>query len=127
MYIVRKNGDDIYLEHAGKKGSKWGYTHGKRNGKRTAGEGDEDLPEVVYIDGKMYSRDSKGKLYRTYVGKGGVEVKEYAKVKNSNSLFGKRSTTSSSAKPGVKTTTYERGQIDRLIDKGRKFINSIFG
>lgn len=116
-----------YLSHKGTKGMKWGYTDGTRNGKRTAGEDDEeDLPEMTTIDGKLYAKDSKGRLYRNYVGKDGVKVKEYAKVKNGNGLIGGKSTKSSSTSPGVKYTTYERGKIDQWASKGRKIVDDFF-
>lgn len=31
--------DELNMQHSGTKGMRWGYTDGKRNGKRTAGEG----------------------------------------------------------------------------------------
>lgn len=31
--------DNFNMQHSGTKGMRWGYTDGKRNGKRTAGEG----------------------------------------------------------------------------------------
>lgn len=41
------NYTDNYLAHAGKKGMKWGYNDGKKNGKRTAGK---DIPISDKID-----------------------------------------------------------------------------
>lgn len=115
-----------HLSHAGKKGMKWGYNDGEPNGKRTAGEEDEEDLGLTTIDGKLYARDSKGRLYRNYIGKDGVEVKEYAKVKNSNRLIGGKSTKSYSTSPGVKYTTYERGKIEQAVNKGRKIIDDFF-
>lgn len=116
-----------HLAHKGTKGMKWGYTDGTRNGKRTAGEDDEeDLPEMTIIDGKLYGKDSKGRLYRNYIGKNGVKVKEYAKIKNSNKLIGGKSTKSHSTNPGVKYTTYERGKLDQWASAGRKIIDDFF-
>lgn len=116
----------IYLSHAGKKGMKWGYNDGEPNGKRTAGEeNDEDLG-LTTIDGKLYARDSKGRLYRNHIGKDGVEVKEYLKVKNSNKLISSKNTKAYSTKPGVKYTTYERGKLDQWVSSGRKIIDDFF-
>ena len=41
-YRVRRTSNNDYLAHAGKKGSRWGYTNGKRNGNRTA-EGEKPV------------------------------------------------------------------------------------
>lgn len=38
-----KNSDELY--HRGKKGMKWGYNDGRRNGKRTAGDYDNSAAE----------------------------------------------------------------------------------
>ena len=38
---MNKNRYYVYLAHGGKKGMKWGYNDGKRNGKRVAGDEDE--------------------------------------------------------------------------------------
>lgn len=64
-----------HLSHAGKKGMKWGYNDGEPNGKRTAGEEDKEDLGLTTIDGKLYARDSKGRLYRNYIGKDGNKFK----------------------------------------------------
>lgn len=37
-YRVKRSADYDYLAHGGKKGMKWGYNDGKKNGKRTASD-----------------------------------------------------------------------------------------
>lgn len=52
------NYTDNYLAHAGKKGMKWGYNDGKKNGKRTASQ------KIDYVASKLYKPfDEAGRDY----------------------------------------------------------------
>lgn len=66
-----------YLSHKGKKGAKWGYTNGKRNGKRTA-NGKEESGES-YLD-LLKRVPPNTKTQYTYKGKTYMlsDYKEYA-------------------------------------------------
>jgi len=65
MY-TRKND---YLQHDGKKGMKWGYNDGKRNGKRTAGD---DVNTVLYPTKDL-------DYYKDAAAAGAAELKDKAK------------------------------------------------
>lgn len=66
-YRIKRSSD--YLAHAGKKGMKWGYTDGKKNGKRTAEDVVNELADSIgykasYVEevrqlGLKYGFDSK--------------------------------------------------------------------
>lgn len=43
-----KNPDELY--HRGKKGMKWGYNDGKRNGKRTAGDDEDNEAAELFVE-----------------------------------------------------------------------------
>lgn len=90
------------LCHKGKKGMKWGFNDGKKNGKRTAGMEDPYDAE----------RTVTKTVTTTY--------------KNSDDLLDSK-TTSSNITSGTEEIVLERGKIsqtvDKLIDKGKSFIN----
>ena len=57
-----------YLAHAGKKGMKWGYNDGKKNGKRTA-EGeltDEEMIRILGLDKYAEYKDASNKADEAY-------------------------------------------------------------
>lgn len=113
-----KNSNDLY--HSGKKGMKWGYNDGKRNGKRTAGD---DVEKYIIKNGKTYKLveiDSNG--YAVYKSAKGNE--DYIKIRNSNSLLsetGVRSDSHTNTETGKKYVTrietIEVGKIDQLSNK----------
>jgi hypothetical protein len=56
-----KNSDELY--HRGKKGMKWGYNDGRRNGKRTAGDYDNSAAEKFVEE---YGTNFNGLSFRGY-------------------------------------------------------------
>lgn len=97
-----------YLAHAGKKGMKWGYTDGVRNGKRTAEEIEEALNQLKEkLQGGANDASEKAK-----------EIKEVAKKKVED--------ISSKAKDlvtNVKTATVR--EITDAANKGRAIVDRL--
>ncbi len=88
-----------YLSHAGKKGMKWGYNDGRRNGKKTA----EDPKEQARLDAQRRMRESNP--YRTsQQDKAGREINKGI----------------SSIKSGV--VRYARNEVGRYTDAARPAI-----
>lgn len=119
------------LYHKGTKGMKWGYNDGRRNGKRTAGEGESyldmleragDTPTQYEYNGKTYKLTD----YESYAGGG-----SRAQYTNGNhkiwvgdgSSWKDRSMTSIGG--DTKVTQIEKGKLTRYKEKVKKWINSL--
>lgn len=126
-----------YLMHKGKKGMKWGYNDGERNGKRTAGEGESylELLERVPADTEV-QRKVNGKTYNLSGYKNGtltytnpdnkndtVRVKQGKQRRTKQTTietFGGLSTSSYNSS----TTTISEGSMSRFAKKAKKWMNS---
>ena len=129
-YGATNNRKSLY--HKGTKGMKWGYNEGKRNGKRTAGEGPSfsDLMKIVPGDTPI-DYDYKGKTYRisdyeSYAGGGGRV--QYSNgnhkiwVKDGNT-WTDRSITSIGG--DTKVTQIEKGKLTQYKEKVDKWLYSL--
>lgn len=58
-----------YLYHKGVDGMKWGYTDGKKNGKRVAGEEEEDIEKKTSKEDAGNNGDTDKKTKKKYTGK----------------------------------------------------------
>ena len=96
------SGNNDWLAHKGVKGMRWGYTDGKLNGKRTAGEdeADEESEGTVIID-----EDYDGLF-------------DYKQTRQRHSFYeGNHSLTT--------TTVVGKGKITKAVEAGQKFVSSI--
>lgn len=64
-YIVTRSSNDNTISHSGKKGMKWGYSDGEKNGKRTAGDvisdwaGVDESIELAKAKGRETAKEEK--------------------------------------------------------------------
>lgn len=129
-YGVTNNRKSLY--HKGTKGMKWGYNEGKRNGKRTAGEGESyldllkrvpgDTPTQYTYNGKTYNISD----YESYAGGGGrvqyTNGNHKIWVKNGSNLSDRKVTATIG---DTKITQIEKSKLKQYARKVDKWINSL--
>ena len=127
--IITRSSNNDYLAHAGKKGMKWGFNDGKKNGKRTAEE--EDTKDTV-VDGKKYMiEDSKvwekksgsEDGYGTYTHKNSDGSYSTLERNKSDEWF---SSTKTLVGAFGKTTIKEIGKFEQYTDKAKNWLSNLF-
>lgn len=125
-----KNSDELY--HRGKKGMKWGYNDGKRNGKRTAGDHEEDNEAAelfveengrnIVAEGGSYSFRGYENGYAVYVNDNDPNsIKRYKYSFNKNSSSEKIETTVT--KYTADGEKYVEEHLDETINVGTRSRN----
>lgn len=112
----------IYLSHAGKKGMKWGYTDGVKNGKRTAHEdNEEDEKNKFWLEKDYPYQEIDGVPVRTA---------SYADGTRNNYVTNNEAEWWSSGRArkyiSEKESKNKRGKLDKYIDSGRRLIDDFF-
>ena len=129
-----------YLSHKGTKGSKWGYTKGKRNGKRTA------QTRILEDNGKKYYKvDGKDSTYGKYETIDGKSTYSYRKgeslTRERKIRFGDKNGSSdtyyresyasraglSNIKPKIKTVSVTSKEYTKYVNRGMTQVNKILG
>lgn len=126
--IVTRSSDSDYLAHAGKKGMKWGYSDGKKNGKRTAEEETKDTvvdgKKYMIDDSKVWEKQSGGEDgYGTYTHKNSDGSYSTLKRNKSDEWF---SSTETMIGAFGKTTIKDIGKFEQYTEKAKKWLSKLF-
>lgn len=117
-----------YLAHKGKKGMKWGYNDGKKNGKRTAGDEESMIFTKEGDKNHTYYTEEGMDGYGTY---NDLSGKHSVKVIKGDSFFSNTETKESHFRSGSTaidrtTTIKEIGTFEQSITKAKRWIDSLF-
>lgn len=124
------SGGELY--HAGKKGMKWGFNFGRKNGKRTA---EEELAEHLRQQRLANMERRHGGTNQpaptTTPNRATTTTVRSNKTQNTDKLFSKTTTTTEHAIVDRQRVTYhttikEIGKLEREMNKAKSWLNSLF-